>query len=131
MAAARSWWPLAIDLTIGVPDIGQAARITCGGQATGYGGTVGKCGSAAITSCEDTNPRPVPRCRDFSRLPSRDQATQQTEKSADERFKKIMAPQVKARPDNEKSQREGYRADDRIDHEQNDPAIESEKRVQR
>ena len=72
MAAARSWWPLAIDLTIGVPDIGQAARITCGGPATGYGGTVGKYGSAAITSCEDTNPRPVPQCRYFSRLPSRD-----------------------------------------------------------
>ncbi len=47
-------------------------------------------GSTAITSCEDTEPRVVYH-RDVSGLPGRDQSTQQTEKSANERFQKIMA----------------------------------------
>jgi len=43
------------------------------------------------------------RRRHVSRLPSRDQSTQQTEKRADERFPKIMAPQIQARPENKQS----------------------------
>jgi hypothetical protein len=50
----------------------------------------GKSGFVAITSCEDTEPRVVEHRRDFSELPSRDQSTQKTEKSANDRFQKIM-----------------------------------------
>jgi hypothetical protein len=88
---ARSWSRSAIDLTIAVPVIGTDARITCGDQVTGHGGTVSKYGSAAITSCEDTEPLPVARWCHVSGLPGRDEATQQTEKSANERFQKIMS----------------------------------------
>jgi hypothetical protein len=54
---ARSWSRSVIDLTIAVRVIGPAARITSGGQVTGHRGTVSQYGSAAITSCEDTEPR--------------------------------------------------------------------------
>ena len=53
---------------------------------------VGSCGSMGITSRKDTKPLRLARRRHVSRLPSRDQSTQQTEKRADERFPKIMAP---------------------------------------
>jgi hypothetical protein len=53
---AQSWSRLAIDLTIGVLDIGMDARITSGVRATGYGGVASNCGFVAITSCEDTEP---------------------------------------------------------------------------
>jgi hypothetical protein len=49
----------AIDLTIVVPATGTEARIMSGGQAIGHGDMVGKSGSVAITSCEDTRPREV------------------------------------------------------------------------
>ena len=45
-----------------------------------------------VTSRKDTKPLHLARRRHVSRLPSRDQSTQQTEKRADERFPKIMAP---------------------------------------
>ena len=87
---ARSWSRSAIDLTIAVPVTGTDARITSGNQVTGHGGTVSKYGSAAITSCEDTEPRA--NTEDTSAgLPSRNQSAQQTQKSANERFRKIMA----------------------------------------
>ena len=44
-----------------------------------------------VTSRKDTKPLRLARHRHVSRLPSRDQSTQQTEKRADERFPKIMA----------------------------------------
>jgi hypothetical protein len=91
-AEAQSWWPLAIDLTIAALDTGIGGRIMSGGLVTGHGGMGGKCGSVAITSREDTSSPPVARRPNVSGLPGRDQSTQQTEKSADERFKKIMAP---------------------------------------
>jgi hypothetical protein len=92
MEEVQSWSQLAIDRIIVVPDTGMAARITSGNPATGHGGTGSECGSVVITSCEGTKPVPVGGRRRVSGLPSRDQATQQTEKSADERFKEIMAP---------------------------------------
>jgi hypothetical protein len=88
---AQSWSPLAIDLIIAVPVTGTDERITSGNQVTGHGGMVSKYGSAAITSCEDTEPRSSaspPR----HGLPGRDQSPQQAKKSANERFQKIMAP---------------------------------------
>jgi hypothetical protein len=90
MAEAQSWSRLGTDRTIAVPDIGLAGCTMSGGLVTGHGGMVSECGSVGITSREDT--RPFPRRRTVSGLPSRDQSTQQTEKSPDERFKKIMAP---------------------------------------
>ena len=75
-----------------VPVTGRAACITFGGRDIGGIDTARESGYTAITSREDTNPLPVARRRRVSGLPSRDQATQQTEKSADERFKEIMAP---------------------------------------
>jgi hypothetical protein len=47
------------DPTIAVPDTGLAACIMSGNLVTGHGGMVGKFGSAAITSREDTRPRGV------------------------------------------------------------------------
>jgi hypothetical protein len=71
--------------------IGLVALITFGGLAIGHGAMVKKFGFTAITLCEDTKPRPSEHRRHISGLPSRGQSTQQTEKSADERFRKIMA----------------------------------------
>jgi hypothetical protein len=83
---AQSWSRLAIDLTIGVPDIGMDARITSGDQVIGYGGMASKCGFVAITSCEDTKRRECRIAATSAGLPSRHQSTQQAQKSADERF---------------------------------------------
>jgi hypothetical protein len=94
-----------IDFIIAALDTGMAARIMSGRQVTGHFGPVSvtpeagtgyltlvsSCGSMGITSREDTKPLRLAR-RHVSRLPSRDQSTQQTEKRADERFPKIMAP---------------------------------------
>jgi hypothetical protein len=56
ITAEAQWWsPLAIDLTIAVPDTGPAARITSGDRGTGCGGTDKRSGDAATTSCEDIN----------------------------------------------------------------------------
>jgi len=44
-----------------------------------------------VTSRKDTKPSRLAPRRDVSRLPSRDQSTQQTEKRTDKRFPKIMA----------------------------------------
>jgi hypothetical protein len=61
-------------------------RITSGNQATGRGGTVSACGYVVIMWCEDTE------LLGFGVvLPGRDQSTQQAEKSADQRFRKIVA----------------------------------------
>ena len=90
MAEVQSWSQLAIVRTIAAPGTGTDVRITFGSLVTGHGGMASKCGFAAITSCEDTEPRNN-HCRNVSDLPSRDQSAQQTEKSADERFRKIMA----------------------------------------
>jgi hypothetical protein len=92
MEEVQSWSQWAIARTTAVPDTGMAACIMSGSPVTGHGGMGGKCGSVAITSREDTKPLPVVWRRRVSGLPGRDQATQQTEKSAGERFKKIMAP---------------------------------------
>ena len=80
----------------------MAACIMSGSQVTGHGGPVSlpppggsryltlvsSCGSMGVTSREDTKPLRLARRRHVSRLPSRDQSTQQTEKRADERFPK-------------------------------------------
>jgi hypothetical protein len=94
-----------IDFIIAALDTGMAARIMSGRQVTGHFGPVSvtpeagtgyltlvsSCGSTGITSRKDTKPLRLARRRHVSRLPSRDQSTQQTEKRADERFPKIMA----------------------------------------
>ena len=89
MEEALSWSQLAIDRTIAGRGIGTAARIISGSLVIGHGAMVSKCGFVVITSCAGTkrSPASLPR----SGLPSRDQSTQQAEKSADERFQKIMA----------------------------------------
>ena len=87
----RSWSRIGRIMFV-VPATGPAACITFGGQDIGGIDTARESGYTAITSREDTNPLPVAGRRRVSGLPSRDQATQQTEKSADERFKEIMAP---------------------------------------
>jgi hypothetical protein len=92
MAEAQSWSRLGTDRTIAVPDIGLAVCTMSGGLVTGRRGMVSECGSVGITSREDTRPLLQARRRTVSGLPSRDQSAQQTEKSPDERFKKIMAP---------------------------------------
>jgi len=94
-----------IDFIIAALDTGMAARIMSGRQVTGHSGPVSilpagaryltlvsSCGSMGVTSRKDTKPLRLARRRHVSRLPSRDQSTQQTEKRADERFPKIMAP---------------------------------------
>ena len=100
-----------IDFIIAALDTGMAARIMSGRQVTGhfapvsppgapvspaptarYLTLVSSCGSMGVTSRKDTKPLRLARRRHVSRLPSRDQSTQQTEKRADERFPKIMAP---------------------------------------
>ena len=68
------------------PVTGRDACITFGGQDIGGIDTARESGYTAITCREDINA--LPR----RGLPSRDQATHQTEKGADERFKKIVAP---------------------------------------
>jgi hypothetical protein len=116
-----------IDFIIAALDTGMAARIMSGRQVTGHFGPVSvpprgaryltlvsSCGSMGVTSRKDTKPLRLAPRRHVSRLPSRDQSTRQTEKRADERFPKIMAPYIQARPENKQSQRETYRADDRI-----------------
>lgn len=70
---------------------GLAALITFGSLAIGHGGTVRKFGFTAITLFEDTKTLPLVQRRHTTGLPSRAQSTQQTEKSADEHFRKIMA----------------------------------------
>ena len=106
MTQAQSTSLATIDFIIAALDTGTAARIMSGRQVTGHfapvslpptGGSryltlVSSCGSMGITSREDTKPLRLARRRHVSRLPSRDQSTQQTEKPADERFPKIMAP---------------------------------------
>ena len=67
------------------PDTGMAACITFGGQDTGGIDTARESGYMVITLREDTNLFRV------GGLPGCDQATQQTEKSADEHFRKVMA----------------------------------------
>ena len=69
---------------------GPAVCITFGDQDIGGIDTARESGYTAITLREDTKLGVVCRC-DVSGLPSRDQSTQQTEKSANERFQKIMA----------------------------------------
>jgi hypothetical protein len=95
----------------------MAARIMSGSQVTGHFGPVSvppeagtgyltlvsSCGSMGITSRKDTKPLRLAPRRDVSRLPSRDQSTQRTEKRADERFPKLMAPYMQARPENKQS----------------------------
>jgi hypothetical protein len=95
-----------IDSIIAALDTGMAARIMSGRQVTGHFGPVSvppaagtgyltlvsSCGSMGITSRKDTKPLRLAPRRHVSRLPSRDQSTQQTEKRADEHFPKIMAP---------------------------------------
>ena len=71
-----------------VPVTGRAACITFGGQDIGGIDTARESGYTAITSREDTKPL----LRAVGELPGRDQATHQTEKSADERFEEIVAP---------------------------------------
>jgi len=88
---AQSWLQLAIDRTIAVPDTGMVAYIMSGSLVTGRGGMVSKCGSAVITSREDTKPSPLAQRLRIRGLPRCDQSTQQTEKSANERFRKIVA----------------------------------------
>ena len=91
----------AIDVIIAALDTGMAACILSGRQVTGHGGPVrvppagaryltlvSSCGSMGVTSREDTKPLCLARRRHVSRLPSRDQSTQQTEKRADGRFPK-------------------------------------------
>ena len=88
---ARSWSRLRIArIMFVVPATGRAACITFGGQDIGGIDTAREFGYTAITLHEDTKLGVVCRC-DVSWLPSRDQSTQQTEKSANERFQKIMA----------------------------------------
>jgi len=102
---AQSTSHTAIDVIIAALDTRMAACIISGSQVTGHRGPVSvppagarylalvsSCGSMGITSREDTKPLRLARRRHVSRLPSRDQSTQQTEKRADERFPKIMAP---------------------------------------
>jgi hypothetical protein len=74
-----------------VPVTGQAACITFGGQDIGGIDMARESGYTAITLREDTKLLPERRRRHVSELPNRDQSTQQTEKSANERFQKIMA----------------------------------------
>jgi len=95
-----------IDFIIAALDTGMAARIMSGRQVTGHFGKVAispaagtryltlvsSCGSMGVTSRKDTKPLRLGRRRHVSRLPSRDQSTEQTEKYADERFPKIIAP---------------------------------------
>ena len=105
MTQAQSTSLATIDFIIAALDTGIAACIMSGRQVTGHGGPVSvpppgaryltlvsSCGSMGVTSREDTKPLRLARRRHVSRLPSRDQSTQQTEKRADERFPKIMAP---------------------------------------
>jgi hypothetical protein len=73
-----------------VPVTGRAACITFGGRDIGGIDTARESGYTAITLREDTKLGLVYH-RDVSGLPSRDQSTQQTEKSANERFQKIMS----------------------------------------
>lgn len=100
-----------IDVIIAALDTRMAACIMSGNQVTGhfapvspppgapvsaattarYLTLVSSCGSMGVTSRKDTKPLRLARRRHVSRLPSRDQSTQQTEKRADERFPKIMA----------------------------------------
>ena len=121
--------PLATDLTIEVLDIGMDAHITCGNRVTGYGEMASKCGFVAITSCEDTEPREGSIGATSAGLPNRDQSTRQTEGRSHEHFQKIVAPQIEARPEDEQGQRECSRPRDRIDHKQDDCAVESKKRM--
>ena len=95
-----------IDVIIAALDTRMAACIMSGTQvtghfapvsvtpavATGYLTLASSCGSMGVTSRKHTKPLRLARRRHVSRLPSRDQSTQQTEKRADERFPKIMAP---------------------------------------
>ena len=95
-------------------------------------------GEAARSASLDS--RPLRRARILSRvlfseaaavsgLPNRDQSTRQTEGRSHEHFQKIVASQIEARPEDEQGQRECNRAGDRIDHKQNDCAVESKKRM--
>src|SRR4029453_2493245 len=100
-----------IDVIIAALDTGMAACIMSGNQVTGhfakvspppgapvspaptacYLTLVSSCGSMGGTSGTDTKPLQWAGRPHVSRLQSRDQSTQQTEKRADERFPKIMA----------------------------------------
>ena len=73
------------------PDTGMAACIMSGSPVTGHGEMVRKCGSTAITSHEAIKPFLWPWRAMSAWLPTGDQSTQQTENSADEGFRKIMA----------------------------------------
>ena len=95
-----------IDVIIGALDTRLAACLMSGNQVTGhftpvvpppgapvspaptarYLTLVSSCGSMGVTSRKDTKPLHLARRRHVSRLPSRDQSTQQTEKRADECF---------------------------------------------
>ena len=96
-----------IDVIIAALDTGMAACIMSGtpgywafrtGVSPGapvspaptarYLTLVSSCGSMGVTSRKDTKPLRLARRRHVSRLPSRDQSTQQTEKRADECFPK-------------------------------------------
>jgi hypothetical protein len=91
MEQAPSWSRLGIGrIMLVVPATGRAACITFGGQDIGGIDTARESGYTAITLREDIKLGVVYH-RDGSGLPSRDQSTQQTEKSANERFQKIMS----------------------------------------
>jgi hypothetical protein len=92
---AQSTSQTAINVIIAARDTGMAARIISGSRDTGHGEQVSfppagaryltlvsSCGSMGITSRKDTKPLRLARRRHVSRLPSRDQSTQQTEKRA-------------------------------------------------
>jgi hypothetical protein len=88
---ALSWSTLGIGpIMFVVPATGRAACITFGGQDIGGLATARESGYTAITLREDIKLGVVYH-PDVSELPGRDQSTQQTEKSANERFQKIMA----------------------------------------
>jgi hypothetical protein len=92
MEEVQSWSRLRIGrIMFVVPVTGRAACITFGGRDIGGIDTARESGYTAITLREDTKLLPERRRRHVSELPNRDQSTQQTEKSANERFQKIMA----------------------------------------
>jgi hypothetical protein len=88
---APSWSRLGIGrIMLVVPATGRGACITFGGRDIGGIDTARESGYTAITLREDIKLGVVYH-RDVGELPGRDQSTQQTEKSANERFQKIMA----------------------------------------
>ncbi len=87
---AQSSSQLAIGRTIVDPGIGTVARIIFGGLVTGRGGTGSTYGSVVITLCEDTEVCAVRHPCYGKRLPSRNEPTNQAEKSANERFRKVV-----------------------------------------